>query len=205
MKNISKERPYDEKCEKIVGQILSFYFYMNHFITLGRVTNKELQVRGVDYIASKDNKTYYIDEKAAIKYIGLKTFALELSFFNRKGEEQIGWLLDETKINTHYLFVWINELNHEKIIDMSSIKNMDVALVSKEKILNYLQSIGWDQKRLKRKLYKIRNYPDTYMGNINKHGCKFSHSTQLVEKPINILLPKEKYIELAEIYQNIII
>jgi 2-dehydro-3-deoxyphosphogluconate aldolase/(4S)-4-hydroxy-2-oxoglutarate aldolase len=58
-----------------------------------------------------NDKTYSIDEKAAIRYTnGLKTFALELSFLNRKGILQEGWLTDERKINDYFVFVWINKI-----------------------------------------------------------------------------------------------
>jgi hypothetical protein len=43
------------------------------------------------------------------------------------------------------------------------------------------------------------------MGNIRKNGCKFAYSEQLIEKPINILLPKEKYMEMADFSVNIIV
>ena len=80
---------------------------------------------------------------------------------------------------------------------------MDAALVSKEKILNHLSFLGWSEERLHVKDYQIRNYDKPNMGNIKKNGCKFSFSKHLKEQPINILLPKETYIELAEIYKNI--
>lgn len=201
----SLERPYDEHCEKVMAEFLDENFYNNLFTvdTFERINDKKLQVKGIDVIFSKNDKIFHVDEKAAVKYLKLKTFALELSFLNRKGILQTGWLLDNDKINDHFLFVWINELTTEKIVDKNSIKHAEVALVSKEKIKSYLSSIGWTEEKLKSKDKQIRNTPFTYMGNIYKKGCKFSYSTHLVEKPINILLPKEKYIELADVYHNI--
>lgn len=200
-------REYDEHCEKVVSQFLDMHFYpkIKNFQTYNRITDKSLQVKGVDMIVTCDNRQYHIDEKAAVKYIKLKTFALELSFINKFGKLCTGWLLDKTKINDYFLFVWINELKHGKIEDITSIKDIDVALVRKEKIIAYLESLGWTFDRLNRKMEDIRTNSNTNMGNIKQYGCKFSYSQQLVEKPINILLPKEKYIELSDIYKNIII
>lgn len=199
-----EKRKYDEHCEKIISSILDEYFYTEPGITLfERVTNKQLQINGVDTLFSLNGKNYMVDEKAAIRWIGLKTFSLELSFLGKDDQIRTGWLLDENKINDYFLFVWINELNNETIQDISSIKNIDAALVSKEKILNHLSSIGWTSDRLIGKDYQIRNEENPYMGNIKKNGCKFSFSKHLKEQPINILLPKETYIELAEIYKNI--
>lgn len=206
MQDINKMfiREYDEYCEKLVSQILDENFYNNPDIKLiERVIDKERQVKGIDTIINLNNKICYVDEKAAIRWVGLKTFSLELSFLGKDDQIRTGWLLDENKINDYFLFVWINELNHETIKDISSIKNIDVALVSKEKILDHLSSIGWTYNRLIGKDYQIRNEENPYMGNIKKNGCKFSFSKHLKEQPINILLPKETYIELAEIYKNI--
>lgn len=201
----SLERPYDEHCEKVVAEFLDENFYNNMFTvdSFERIQDKNIQVKGIDVIFSNDNKTYYVDEKAAVKYLKLKTFALELSFLNRKGILQTGWLLDNEKINNYFVFVWINELFTEKIVDKDSIKHAEVALVSKDKIKSYLSSLGWTEEKLKIKDKQIRNNTNVYMGNIYKNGCKFSYSSHLVEKPINILLPKEKYIELADVYHNI--
>ena len=199
-----EKRKYDEHCEKIISSILDEYFYTEPGITLfERVTNKRLQINGVDTLFSLNGKNYMVDEKAAIRWVGLKTFSLELSFLGKDDQIRTGWLLDKNKINDWFLFVWINELNAETIQDISSIKNIDVALVSKEKILNHLYSLGWDIDNLHKKDIQIRNEENPYMGNIKKNGCKFSFSKHLKEKPINILLPKETYIELAEIYKNI--
>lgn len=197
-------REYDEHCEKIMSDFLHEYFYKQlNPKTIERIIDKYRQIQGIDVILQIGDKIYTIDEKASIRYINLKTFALELSFIGKNGNVNTGWLLDENKINDYYLLVWINELKHDAIYNINSIKNVDVALVEKEKILNYLSTIGWNKEKLKIKNNNIRNNPYEYMGNIKKYNCKFSYSKQLIEKPINILLPKETYIKLSEIYKNI--
>lgn len=199
-------REYDEHCEKVMGQFLDKYFYEEYLDgNVTRITDKKSQVKGVDVVIDDGDVKFYVDEKAAIRYIGLKTFALELSFLNRQGNVNTGWLLDDTKINSHFLFVWINELYGETIENEQSIKNVDVALVSRDSILNYLSSIGWNKDNLSLKDQQIRSNKNTYMGNIRKNGCKFAYSEQLIEKPINILLPKEKYMEMADFSVNIIV
>ena len=200
-------RDYDEHCERIISQFLDKHFYPNlrSIQTYERISTKDLQVKGVDTIITCVDGVHFIDEKAAVKYINLETFALELSFFNRFGKLCTGWLLDKTKINDYFLFVWINKLNHEKIVDISSIKDIDVALVKKERIIDYLTTLGWTLDKLERKIHQIREQTNVNMGNIKQYGCKFAYSQQLIEKPINILLPKQKYIELADIHQRIIV
>ena len=198
-------REYDEHCEQVMSQFLDKYFYNAiNPTSFERVQDKERQVKGIDVVMEINDKTYSIDEKAAIRYTnGLKTFALELSFLNRKGILQEGWLTDERKINDYFVFVWINKIEDTLIKDISSLKDIDVALVSKNKIMEHLESIGWTKEKLKTKDNQIRNENDKKFGNINTNGCKFSYSDRLFEKPINILLPKETYINIAEIYKNI--
>lgn len=197
-------REYDEHCEKVMGEFLDKYFYNKNIEgTITRVKDRRLQVKGVDVVIDDGDVKFYIDEKAAIRYVGLKTFALELSFINRQGDVNTGWLLDNTKINDYFLFVWINELNGTEIKDISSIKNVDVALVSKASIFRHLNSLGWSKNNLLEKDRRIRNNDNEYMGNILKDKCKFSFSNHLVEKPINILLPKETYMEIADLSINI--
>lgn len=198
-------REYDEHCEKIVSQFLDEHFYklLPELENFERITDKQYQVKGVDVVINYKDRQVYVDEKAAVKYLKLKTFALELSFLNRFGKLQTGWFLDKKKINDYYLFVWINELTGDKIEDISSIKEVDVALVKKEKIYNHLETLGWTLDKLKVKDKQIREQCNVNMGDIKKYGCKFSYSEQLKEKPINILLPKTSYIELADVYKNI--
>lgn len=200
-------RDYDEHCERILSQFLDAYFYphLTTIQTYERISTKNLQVKGVDTIITCVDGAHFIDEKAAVKYLNLETFALELSFLNRLGKLCTGWLLDKTKINDYFLFVWINKLTHKKIIDISSIKDIDVALVKKENIINYLTTLGWTLDKLERKIQQIREQTNVNMGNIKQYGCKFVYSQQLIEKPINILLPKQKYIELADVYQRIVV
>lgn len=198
-------REYDEHCEQIMCEFLRKNFYEKYLCDYSyeKVNGRDLQIKGVDVILKGDNEVYYIDEKAAIRYVGLKTFALELSFINKHGNLTTGWLLDESKINDYYLFVWINELNDSEIKDISSIKDVDVALVSKESILEHLKTLGWTKEKLNEKQDRIR-HGDTSLGNIKINGCKFAYSTHLYEQPINILLPKETYIELADVCEHVI-
>jgi hypothetical protein len=193
-------REYDEHCEKVMAQFLDEHFYKKIGYTWReRVTDRERQVKGLDVILKRDGKVYNIDEKAAIRYTnGLKTFALELSFLNRKGNRVDGWLIDEKKVNDYFVFVWINKIEGELIENVDSFKEVEVALVSKEKIMIYLESLGWDVDKLLIKDERIRDGIDDNLGDIKKNGCKFSYSERLFEKPINILLPKQAYIKIAD-------
>lgn len=205
VKNMSV-REYDEHCEKAMSCFLDKYFYSElENTSFERVDDRERQICGIDIILTTNKQTYNIDEKAAIRYTnGLKTFALELSFLDRGGKLRNGWLIDDRKINDYYVFVWINKIESDLIYDVNSFKDVDVALVAKSKIMEHLSNLGWNKGNLMKKQELIRN-GNKELGNLNKNGCKFSFSTHLREKPINILLKKETYLQIADITKHIII
>jgi hypothetical protein len=200
-------RKNDSKKERFVAEFLDKHFYNQDFCSnFERVTDKERQIQGLDTVVCIKDKTYYIDEKASTDYISkpLTTFILELTFINRNNEEYKGWFLDETKTNSHYLFVWFNKVENNELISADSIKDIDIAIVSKQKIKDYLLSIGWNDYNLGKKAHNIRYNNDKNFGVISSNGCKFSYSVNNKrEKPINVILSKDKYKELADVFQNI--
>lgn len=200
-------REYDEHCEKAMSKFLDEYFYKEiGYSWRERVLDRERQIKGLDVILKREGVEYNIDEKAAIRYTnGLKTFALELSFLDRGGTRRNGWLIDEKKTNDYFVFVWINRIDGELIESVDSFRDVDVALVSKEKIMLHLKGLGWDVDKLLVKEGRIRDGIDKKFGDIKKNGCKFSYSDKLFEKPINILLPKETYLKIADIHRHIVI
>ena len=199
-----KIRNYDENSEKIVSQFLQHYFYPSlNPESIEIITDKSRQIQGIDVIININNEIYTIDEKTTVRYLNLPTFSLELSFINRNNILQNGWLIDDSKTNDYYLFVWLKELNDENLIDINSIKAIDVALVSKIKILNHLNSIGWTKDKLIKKANLIRNNPNENFGEFKTNKCRFSISNHLREKPVNILLKKSTYKFLADIYKEI--
>ena len=132
----------------------------------------------------------------------LNTYSLELSFINANGKVQDGWLLENNQKNNSFMFVWLNDntkkTHRTKYDEPFTYDEIFVAIVDKQKLLDYLASIEWSINKLKTKSNKIRYNKNEYLGNIRKNNCEFSFSKQLKEQPINIKLPKSKYIELAD-------
>lgn len=194
-------RKSDENGEKIVANFLDEKFYEKHTTNFERVNRKEEQVKGIDTIFKYNGETFLCDEKAAIQYRNrdLQTFSLELSFLNRRNDINNGWLLDSNKINDSFLFCWLNKTK-EPFNSKEDIEELEIALVSRNRILDYLEELGWTISNLKIKDSKIRNNEKEYLGNIKKDGIKFSKSFQLVEKPINILIPKDILIKISKIH-----
>jgi hypothetical protein len=64
--------------------------------------------------------------------------------------------------------------------------------------MNYLESLGWNPKNLAKKEWCIRTgHGKTELGNFREHGLRFTISRFLHEQPVNVLLMKETYMEMA--------
>ena len=142
------------------------------------------------------------DEKAAVKYIGkpLSTFSLEIGFMDNHYHQQhkLGWLIDPKHTNDLFSFVWLPQATRPDIQSPSDIIQCDIALVRKLDIMNYLESLGWTPKNLAKKEWCIRTgHGKTELGNFREHGLRFTISRFLHEQPVNVLLMKEAYMEMA--------
>ena len=210
-----KNREKDQKVEREVAAFLdeNLYSKLDIFEGFERTDTKEEQISGSDLILSTSDGLLYkkvIDEKVAIRYAntGLETFALELSFINRNGSEMIGWFLDHTKKTEYYLLGWITKadipFDKEKkrwdvySINRNNIRELDWVLVSRRKIMKFLEESGWTLDRITRQCNKIRKNEGVrtngFISNVS-----FRYSPTYVEKPINILLKKSTFFELADL------
>lgn len=195
----SKIRREDEKCAEIVSQFLEKHFY-NKTENYEKIDDREKQLQGVDVIFFFNNKQYICDEKAAIRYVnkGLQTFAFELSFLG-KGDKLIdGWLISNTKINNSFLCIWIDKADYDILEDIDDIKELEIALIDKQVLVDYLQSLGWTVNKLHIKADRMRKNLNEAQGDININGCRFVCSRKLAEKPVNVLISREKLKKLAD-------
>lgn len=186
----SRLRAGDVRMSNEIYSFLDNTFYKEKTTDFERVNDRERQLKGIDVIFKIGDKKYKADEKAAVRWRNLKTYSLEVSFINRRNEVQEGWFVNEDLENNSYVFVWVDKDGEEESVTL--------AVVLKKKLHEYLQSIGWGRESLLNKSRLIRE-GNTNLGDININGCKFSYSERLVEKPVNILLPREKYMKLADL------
>jgi hypothetical protein len=214
----SPRRAANVENTEIVNKFLDKYFYTedNGFYDFNRIDDRARQVAGVDVEFSFREEPYVADEKAASDYINkaypLSTFSLELAFVNKANRIMDGWFIREDLDTDSYVFVWIDsaemhnyeETNIRVINNEDSIKLADVALVRKSDIKGYLESLGWTSERLREKCERIIKCggDGENMGNVWHNGCKFSYSKNLVEKPVNVLVPRKKLIEMAVISRH---
>ena len=196
----SELRNEDERLMKVVNDWLDKNVYsMPCFSKVYRNEDAGTQVLGIDTTFELNGERHWCDEKAAVRYIGknLLTFSFELSFIDRSGSVRDGWLLSKDNINDTYLLVWIDRAESEHPKDYTELKKVEWALVKKESILNYLFWKGFNVEGLKSKNDAIRSGVDKRMHDIRADGYKFSYSTKLVEKPINVIIPRYELMRMS--------
>lgn len=185
-------RVTDTKTSHEVEKFLDKYYTGK--IEFVRVTTKSLQFQGVDVIfKSTTGDDMLIDEKCATDYIGkpLETFAFELkASSNKTGQRYDGWLISNKLRTTHYLICYINRAKVNRYPKAEDLQEVEIMLINKEKILSYLENLGWTRDRLLAKCTLI-DAGDTTFGDI-EDGCKFAKSIHKIESPINILIPRQE-------------
>lgn len=212
-------RSKDSNVEREIAKFLDEHLYSNKelFNEFARTDTKEEQIKGSDLILStSDNKLYrvVVDEKVASRYANtsLNTFSLELSFIGRDGKRKNGWFTDYSKTTQYYLLGWINKANIPYLKDKDrfdtdsitkdNIECLEWVLVSRQKIMKFLEDKGWTLDKLARQDAKIReNGCVATKEFIN--GVSFRYSDAYIEQPINILLEKDTYISIAD-YHGVI-
>lgn len=197
-------RKEDTRLAEVVNNYLDTVAYpqTTHMRYITRVTDADQQQAGSDLIVHINGMDLTCDEKAAVKYIGkpLSTFSLEIGYMDNHYHQQhhVGWLIDPQHTNDLFSFVWLPQATRPDIQAPSDIIQCDIALVRKMDIMNYLESLGWTPKKLAIKENYIRTGTGlTELGNFQQHGLRFTISRFLHEQPVNVLLQKETYMQMA--------
>lgn len=206
--SIKSLRTRDSFVEQELCKFLDKTVYKHHYFKdVHRISTKEKQIKGIDIQFSIPCINLYqikVDEKAQLKkqYIGkpLNTFSLELSFLDKNGYQRLGWFLDERKETQFYFFIWILKADNNDYMKEDDINDIAFCLVERKKIFNYLQQNGYSKQILQEKNQQIRKANKS--GQIEKDSKPFYfvYSTQLAEKPINLVMNKNIYYQLSDFY-----
>jgi len=219
----SKLRKEDVRLADLVSSFLDTHFYSEKTSNFTRIEDRVHQVQGLDVIFDLNNEHYDCDEKNGGTRINtnLRTFSLELSFINRGGFRNVGWFLNPDLKNNSYMLIWPDKADTDKPQTVDEIREVEIALVKKDKLKKYLEEHGITISKLQnitnaiinrtpeaetlRKRDKYGNIIQSYDGKLKYEigGLTFCHSTQLVESPVNLILPREVYREIAD-YNTII-
>ena len=180
--------------ESLVGQFLDLKFYPKHFENSRRITEKNLQLSGVDVKSNfiGDDEEILIDEKAATSWAfrEISTFALELNFL-MNGEEIEGWFFPRKgkTLTTHWLFIWPRTSGGD-INSVEDIISAEIMLMKTRDLRRWIRRMASKSDTSIQECISYLRKSDSEK-EINWCGLRIIISRQLPEQPINILIPKE--------------
>lgn len=185
----------DLKKEALLGKYLdTLYPQLFPGFKIRRITDSDQQHQGIDIIISRNGQDFYIDEKAQLDYINksVRTFAFEVTYINKDGEQKLGWLFDKHKITNRYFLITDIYL-HDSLDISKGIKSCAVTSVDRSKLVILLKKKGLDFDKIISINQEIRGAMADGATNIaellpkSEGRFHFSKSNK-AEEPINILL-----------------
>jgi hypothetical protein len=213
----------DLKVEKEVSKFLDTYFYPNlKRYEVHRVQELQSQYNGKDVSVQRIDQPeeplpIIVDEKAAIYYINseLSTFAFELLFKNQRGQDMLGWFINDELLTDCYLLMWLSgdetkyppskklrRVKGQLNLKMSDLTSIECCTIYKGALRHYLEESGYSKEKLKEIACAIRIQPERLKDFNNvcrRMPFHFTHSGYLYEAPINIVINKELLFTLAKL------
>lgn len=196
----NSQRSIDEQQERIINQYLIKYFYKPTYAIVEDICDKSRQQKGIDIIADD----LIIDNKAQSSKRFLNnptnTFILEISTFNRLGNEMAGWFVNNELLTNYYAFIWIPKAkvnNAGYLTSYKDIEQIEIMIVDRKALHAAINEI-WSDIKLHnfaenlRKQGISRSDPAAF-----KHIGHFTCSTQLREMPVNLVVKKDFYKQFA--------
>ncbi len=191
-------RRSDTNAERAVADFLDSNLYSKHVADFVRFDDYANQLKGKDAsFSALGLNNILVDEKSQAHYVNrdLPTFAFEIDSI-QSGDRLIeGWLFDESKDTEYYLLIWITA-SKDKFFSEGDIFALDCILINRKEIIRFLES----QSLTKEKVYGIsRGIRDEGIpGHRNDfNSCYFYFTGHLNERPMNIVIRREKLRELA--------
>jgi hypothetical protein len=181
-------------------EVLSTYldvFYKDVFnsseYSIERISDLNLQHKGVDLILSNKSKQYNIDEKAQLDYINssLPTFAFELSYL-KNGNWKKGWLFDTSKTTDVYFLITNIHTNESKNLD-SGLSKIKITGIYREKLIDFLAKKGLTENflyLLEKEIRENGTHGKIVLKELNPktEGILYFSKDNKYEKPINLVL-----------------
>ena len=203
-------RRQDLRAEEQLAKYMDMYFYDKLNTSYKRVTDRDLQLKGVEVILD----SYNIDEKASLYYSNamIPTFVFELDFMSGNASHT-GWFLNESLLTDYYMLIWPNvrdsyddrlkkwirkDVSEITVNDFTIVEAM---LIDKKKINNEFERRMLSIERLLAYVKAIR-----LAANVEKYtkgvplddDIKIMLSDRLNEKPINLVVRKRLLFDIAD-------
>lgn len=202
-------RKEDMKAEQLLTKIMDDWIW-NRLYGVGNIskhtreTIKENQINGTDiWLHTKNNNKISVDEKAQLYYINqnLPTFAFELGFIGQTGNIRDGWFVNDKLDTKMYMLIYPYATTKDITkLDYNSFTKLDCILISKNIIWKELYKVGLTKEFLLEETKKMREKGEigrNFFSNINWCYLNMSDPKKYSETPINIVIRKEKLLEMA--------
>ena len=191
--------PHDVRKEQLLGAFLDG-LYQELGMHFERVTDKEMQHRGVDIIVTRDGQRFLVDEKAQLDYlnVSMPTFAFEIGGF-REEEHKMGWLFDAKKRTTHYMLITDIYLKEGKQLrSAEDIASVCLLWLNREKLITFLAGRGLDRARCELAEQEARERGTNGRIATGQRGLYFFLSAQKAEAPFNIVITREHLLKIGK-------
>lgn len=194
-------RSRDERVERNMQRHLDLIYRENTINTI-RVTDINLQKKGVDLYYTEDGERYYADEKSAstYAYTRLNTFAFELGCDVNKNSG--GWFRQNDYYLTEYYFIAYPYAPNDN--SLNTLEDLEVLIISKKDMWEYLKTQGFNTAEDILSVFEekgrvvFKNGKETKRWTISK-DLKVVQSLYIApERPINIIFSKELLRSLAK-------
>lgn len=200
--NYAKRRNRDNQVEANMQSHLD-QLYKENNIKTERITDSNLQRRGVDIIYTDDGNKYYADEKSASTYFNtkLKTFAFELACsVNTNGR---GWFQNSPFLLTEYYFLAYPFAENNKD-NLQTLDELEVLIISKQVLWDYVHSLGFNSSEDVIREFQKNGHVQDRDGRLTKrwvinNDVKVVQSLYIKpEQPTNIIFSKNLLKKLAK-------
>lgn len=167
--------------------------YAAHGIRVDRYSDPVLQAKGIDAVLSRDRRSFLVDEKAQLHYIGrnLPTCAFEVELL-KNGEPSIGWFYNPTLSTEVYALICDIQVTTQAdhIKETSDVCSAEIILVNRTRLLKLLHGHGLTKTYVQSEAAKLRR------GSVDRvdiafPGVRLVRSSQLREQPINLLVTRK--------------
>ena len=199
----------DMQAEQTLTKVMDIWVWsrlkeIGNISTYIRETNKAKQINGTDVWLHTKNKTKIsVDEKAQLYYINqnLPTFAFELGFIGQTGNVKDGWFINDKLDTKMYMLIYPYAKTTEiEKLEYSSFTKLECILISKLAIWRELCNVGLTKNILIEETKKMREKGEIgrkFFPNIDWCYLNMSNPEKYSETPINLVIKKDKLIEIA--------
>lgn len=207
----------DSKAEKALADFMdeNLYSRFPSSVRYERITDKNLQLQGIDIKFTQNGQTFNVDEKATLHYCNsmIPTFAFEIDSVQNSILRE-GWFINSQIATEYYMLIWPNvkcfkNKDGQKIMPSEAQLTKDSFTIVEAMLLNrfilqeYLNKIGLSKEVLQKAAVKIRqerigSTKDEKIEIAPLKNCYYFFTGHLEENPINLIIKREVLFSISD-------